>query len=67
MLTKYYVSAGADNWSPTKARTLPGAMRAATARYEVSYGGRIEVAELIEYQYCPVAVKKGLNAWDYAR
>ena len=52
-MTTFYVSGGADNWAPTKARTLHGAMRAATARYEAAYGGRIEVAELIEYQYCP--------------
>ena len=67
MTNKYYVSGGADNWAPTSARTLRGAMRAATNRYEISYGGRIEVAELIEYQFYPVAVKKGLGAWDYAR
>ena len=67
MPTTYYISGGADNWSPTKARTMRGAMRAATDRYEISYGGRIEVAELIEYQITPIAVKKGLGAWDYAR
>ena len=66
-MTSYYMSGGADNWAPTKARTLPGAMRAATARYEAAYGGRIEIAELIEYEYCVVAIKKGLSAWDYAK
>lgn len=66
-MTKYYVTGGADStWVPTKARTFTGALRAATARYQPAYGGRIEVAERLEGEYWVVAVKRGLSSWDYA-
>jgi len=66
-MNKFYVTGGADQyWMPTKARTFRGALRAATARYQSAYGGRIEVAELLDGEYWVVAIKRGLNSWDYA-
>lgn len=64
-MTKYYVTGGSDQyWQPTKARTLRGAMRVAMSKYQLAFNGRIEVAELIDEQYCVGAVRRGFGAWD---
>ncbi len=68
MGTKYYIAGGRyGGYTPTKARTLRGAMRAATNFYEVAHGGRIEIAEIVNNSYVTVAVKKSTDAWDHAK
>lgn len=70
-MTNYYICGGADTyWMATSAKTLSGAKRVATKTYQVSVGGKIEIAELVgngdQARFEKIAIKRGYDAWQQA-
>lgn len=69
MKAKYWIgSSGQDYWTPTNAKTLAGAKIVAGRAFQPALGGRIEVAELVEYgeesRYEVVARRYGWDRWQ---
>ena len=64
---QYVICGGSDQyWQGTCAKTLHGAKIAAGRAYQQAFLGKIEVAQVIDGQYCRLAVKHGYAAWQQA-
>ncbi|CAB4154908.1 hypothetical protein UFOVP653_41 [uncultured Caudovirales phage] len=68
MTVKYWISAAGQNyWMATNATTLRGAKTLAGRKFQPAFGGRIEVAELVNYggesRYEVVARRYGWDRW----
>lgn len=63
---QYVITNSGDTmWHETNAKTLAGAMRAASAMYQASATGRIMVGfRRDEYSVDVVAVKYGFDGWQ---
>ena len=62
---QYVICGGADQyWTGTGATTVRGAKNCASRAYQQAPGGKIEIAQVSDEQYVPIAVKYGYGKWQ---
>ena len=69
---QFVICGGSDQyWTATNAKTLRGAKAIASKTYQLSVGGKIEIAEVVGegsmQRFEKVAVRRGFGDWSSAQ